>query len=71
MLLNLSNHPSVTWSQKQIEEAKQKYGHIQDMAFPDINPEWSLDQVQLEAEKYYVKIRAMAASKIITVHLMG
>lgn len=70
MLLNLSNHPSQHWPANQIEAARQHYEHIQDMAFPQINPQWSFEQIIELAEQYCTDI-----TKIIpppkAVHLMG
>ena len=37
MFINLSNHPSANWSEKQLAEA-QKYGEIIDMSFPVVSP---------------------------------
>lgn len=68
MLLNLSNHPSTLWPQNQTNLANEKYGEIQDMPFPQIDPELSgydLDQI---VEEYEIEIRKINPT---TVHLMG
>lgn len=67
MLLNLSNHPSSTWSEKQ-KIAAQAYGHIHDMPFPNIDPHATPDQILLEAEKHLTEIRKLDPK---AVHLMG
>lgn len=41
------------------------------MTFPDIDPKWSRDQVAFQVEKYYIKIRKLAAENIATVLLEG
>lgn len=71
MLLNLSNHPSTQWTPEQREAAEQQFGRIMDLTFPAIDPQWHLDRVRLEAEKYYIQIRKEASLQVITVHLMG
>lgn len=68
MLLNLSNHPSSSWPENQIQTAIEKYGTIKDLAFPQINPEWNTDQVRQLAEKYETKIRELNPA---AVHIMG
>ncbi len=49
MFLNISNHPSSAWSAKQLEAAKQ-YGEIADLAFPNVPPSASKEEVQALAE---------------------
>lgn len=39
MLINLSNHPSDKWSEKQKQVATAQFGAIRDMPFPNIPPE--------------------------------
>ncbi|MCS7054492.1 MAG: hypothetical protein NZM09_12290 [Ignavibacterium sp.] len=74
MLINLSNHPSYNWSQKQINAAKRKFGKIIDIPFPHISPFASTTQVSKKAEKYLNEIMSIiksSADKINAVHLMG
>lgn len=68
MLLNLSNHPSSAWPEKQLNIAKQQYGPIQDMPFPQIDPEASESAIQELAAEYLDKILSI---KPKAVHLMG
>jgi hypothetical protein len=69
MLINLSNHPTSKWSTAQQSTAEYYYHHtIVDMPFPDINPEWSKEEVKIFAEEYRQKILDMKAQ---TVHIMG
>lgn len=67
MLLNLSNHPSSSWSERQLIAASQ-YGDIVDMPFPNIDPYATIDQIKLLAENYLADIRKMDPTAI---HLMG
>ena len=68
MLLNLSNHPSSTWPEKQIILAKELYGEIQDMPFPQIDPLMDEAGIHFLAELYFGKILALNPK---AVHLMG
>lgn len=51
MLINLSNHPSQGWSERQLEAASH-YGEIIDIAFPPISPSDNYEQIEQLAEKY-------------------
>ncbi len=56
MLINLTNHPSVKWSEKQKSEAIKKYKEIIDIQFPQIDPTATIEEVQEMAEKYVAEI---------------
>lgn len=68
MLINLSNHPSSTWPQNQIETAQNAYGRVTDLAFPTIPPEAEETTHQQLVEEYFHKITELAPR---AVHLMG
>ncbi len=68
MLLNLSNHPSSTWPENQMNTAIQQYSKVDDLPFPAINPEWTADEVRQLAEQYEIKIRHLNPT---AVHIMG
>lgn len=68
MLLNLSNHPSPTWPEAQMQAAMEQYGSVQDMPFPNISPDATADEVRRLAEQYEVKVRQADPA---AVHLMG
>ena len=68
MLLNLSNHPSERWSEKQKNVAVEQYGTIIDLPFPNIPPEATSNEVLQLAESYEAEIRKAAPT---AVHLMG
>lgn len=72
MLINLSNHPSATWDAQQIKAAR-IYSEILDIPFPDIDPEWSEQEVSKLAEKYFLEINELISghSDNVVVHLMG
>lgn len=68
MLLNLSNHPSSAWPEKQILEAEKLYGPVQDMPFPQIDPQAGEEEVQILAAEYRDQILRLQPR---AVHLMG
>lgn len=68
MLLNLSNHPSSSWPESQVRAATHQYQTVEDLPFPQINPEWDDDQIEQLAEEYEIKIRKVNPQ---AVHLMG
>lgn len=70
MLLNLSNHPASAWSTAQLIVAQSTYGDIYDLAFPAIDPNWSVADVTQLAETYYNEIINMTPIPQ-AVHLMG
>ena len=68
MLLNLSNHPSTGWTGHQRNTALKKFGQIEDIDFPSIDPTLTSDDVRRLAEKYEAVILKMNPS---AVHIMG
>jgi hypothetical protein len=70
MLLNLSNHPSNTWRDAQMEAARQQYGDVQDWPFPAIDPHWSRDEVKNLADLYAERIHALRP-RPKAIHIMG
>lgn len=68
MLLNLSNHPSSSWPEVQLQSAIQQYDTVKDLAFPQINPASTSDEVKQLAEEYEARIRKINPA---AVHIMG
>ncbi|MBR6278254.1 MAG: CRISPR-associated protein [Bacteroidales bacterium] len=66
MLLNLSNHPSTSWSEPQLAAAG---GNVVDLAFPQVAPDGDEAYIEQLANDYYNKINAMP--NIEAVHIMG
>ena len=56
MLINLSNHPSANWSDEQKKAAIEQYNEIVDIAFPQIEPAASIEDVLQLVEQYVEKI---------------
>lgn len=70
VFLNLSNHPSASWSKEQLDAAK-IYGRVEDMNFPQISPTASADDISLMVSGTEEKILSSYADKKLTVHVMG
>ena len=51
MLINLSNHPVRAWKAVQKKSAMEEYGKIIDIEFPEINPNWSTNEIIKLSEK--------------------
>ena len=68
MLLNLTNHPSSDWAEKQYNHAIELYKEVVDLQFPQINPNATSDEVELLVEDYENRIRKINP---MAVHLMG
>jgi hypothetical protein len=74
MLLNLSNHPSTRWSDKQRQTAIEKYGNIQDMPFPNVPAAATSEEVEILANDYVQGIRGLAKVENnlpFAAHVMG
>ena len=76
MLINLSNHPSIDWGEKQKSTAIQQFGEIIDFNFPQINPEISSKDVKQLAKTYFDKIMTITKQQenqelTFAVHIQG
>lgn len=70
VFVNLSNHPSESWENCQIEAAK-KYGNIVDMNFPPIAPDSTEEDVHKLALQTADNIITQYGKASVTVHVMG
>lgn len=75
MFVNLSNHDSSKWSEKQLNEA-QKNGIIIDVQFPNINPTASEKEISNLADDYLNQIISIinnenSTKEETTIHIMG
>jgi hypothetical protein len=68
MLLNLSNHPSISWPENQLLVAKTQFGQVVDVPFPQVDPTLDEDGLADLAGLYAAKLVEM---KPTAVHLMG
>lgn len=66
MLLNLSNHPSTSWSESQLAAAG---GNVVDLAFPQVAPDGDEAYIEQLVNDYYNKI--ITFQGITAVHIMG
>jgi ABC-type branched-subunit amino acid transport system substrate-binding protein len=64
MFINLTNHPSSSWSQRQLDEAW-KYGAIVDRAFPVIDPYMSDEDVRRTAQEIAAEVKAMNPGAVL------
>lgn len=70
MFINFSNHSLSTWTEKQIKAAKE-YGELEEIVFPNINPQFTTEQVQMLATDYVAKILTNYSIENLTIHVMG
>lgn len=70
MFINFSNHSLSTWTEKQIKAAKE-YGELEEIVFPNINPQFTTEQVQMLATDYVAKILTHYPTENLTIHVMG
>lgn len=70
ILINLSNHPSVQWSEEQLNAAKD-FGDIEDWDFPSIDCEADNKFILQLADEYLARIFERIKTSNITVHIMG
>jgi hypothetical protein len=44
--LNISNHPSSSWTPAQVEAARALGGEPADVGFPNVDPSWSTSEIE-------------------------
>jgi len=74
MLVNLSNHPSAKWGEKQKNTAIEQYGNVEDIPFPQVPPTATSEDIKAMAAAYVKQIRELAKVKNnqpFAVHIMG
>ncbi len=73
MLLNLTNHPSEKWGKDQTSAAKNQWGEIMDMAFPQIDPNSDESNIERMVSDTFGEIRTIIPepSEKDAIHLMG
>ena len=70
MLINLSNHPSNKWDNKQKQNAVELYTSIYDISFPNINPDWDTNKIKDLTKTYYNKIMSIFDNLLLDVNLL-
>lgn len=68
--LNISNHPSSLWSDRQLTAAEE-YGIIRDIPFPQVNPEMDEQYIERLADSLCDRIYAEFGREKYVVHIMG
>ena len=73
MFVNISNHPSSKWGEKQLEAARDlaEGGGIVDIPFPNVPADAGTEEVQLLCEELQRKVSALGNARPLTVHIMG
>lgn len=64
MFLNVSNHPSSKWDKEQLEAAE-KWGKIEDIAFPVVPPEAEEEEIEAMAEKLSAQILSYSPDAVM------
>ena len=52
MLINLSNHPFEKWEEKHQQAAFRQFGIVEDLVFPDVDPNADTDAISQLATEY-------------------
>lgn len=71
MLINLSNHPLSTWSNKQKNAAIAQFGELVDYPFPHVSPDKDINEIKELAQSIFEEIINLHEDKEITIHIMG
>ena len=73
MLINLSNHPSHSWTDQQVAQARDVYGSVTDLPFPLVDPTLDEDQVQVLVDEFVAQCMALLPgnSDDSAIHIMG
>lgn len=70
LFLNLSNHPSSSWTAEQLAAARE-FGEVVDMSFPQVAPDATEEGIGKLADEQVALIREYAREHDVTVHVMG
>ena len=71
LFINLSNHPSSTWDDRQRAAALELGGEIVDIPFPQVCPGATTVDINTLARQTIGEIDALAQDKTVIVHVMG
>lgn len=69
MFINLTNHPSESWSEEQLNAARQ-YGEVVDMSFPIIEPTFTKEDIMFLVRERTEVILGIKDGDTV-VHVMG
>ena len=65
MFLNLTNHPSAGWSEAQLMEAQRRWGQVEDLPFPAVNPRWEKAQLIETSNRLLAEVSMMAPEAVL------
>lgn len=71
MLINLSNHPSSKWSEKQLAAAHGQFGEIIDLPFPVVAPDGDENYIAALADECCNKVMELLGGEPAIIHIMG
>lgn len=74
MLINLSNHPFKDWEKKHQKAAMVLFDHVEDIPYPDVDPNADTSAIKLLAKEYLVRCLAQFTTplnKNDAVHISG
>lgn len=65
MFVNLSHHPCRDWSHEQLSAANALASPIADYSFPEVPPDWGLDEVRHLADETVAAVKKLGASVVM------
>ncbi|MCI8858784.1 MAG: CRISPR-associated protein [Lachnospiraceae bacterium] len=65
MLINLTNHPTCNWNSDQLKAARNRWGSICHISFPEVSPEWNDSEVFRQASAITKTIIAMSPDAVL------
>lgn len=70
--INLSNHPSLNWTQEQ-KQAALELGRIIDFPFPNVQANWTKEEIDSKAKEIVTQVHQQVEGDTIgtTIHVMG
>ena len=71
LFINLTNHPSSTWDDRQRAAALELGGEIVDIPFPQVSPGATVEDIDSMARQMRGEIDTLAQDKTVIVHVMG
>lgn len=65
MLVNLTNHPSAFWADAQRAKARERWGDILDIPFPQVDPAWTTEELFSVAKATVSHVLTMSPDAIL------
>ena len=64
MFINCTNHPYETWGEAQRKAAEQ-YGEVVELPFPQVDSEWSVDELRRKVDEIAREIEAQGPDAVL------